>query len=171
MMAADLDRDGWWDFIFANHTTDDGSHQTPSTIVWGSRFGNHLSRVTAVPALGPHNMLTVDLGHKLTRELQETYLSSPKELSKPPSQLHVAWEAETPRSAKVQLQVRLAPARAGLEQAKWIGAKGEESFLTAPGDIAVPTAARGKWLQYRMVLGYGNGADNPRVRNVRIEFR
>ena len=27
MMAADLDRDGWWDLVFANHTTDDGSHQ------------------------------------------------------------------------------------------------------------------------------------------------
>lgn len=49
--AADLDRDGHLDLIFANHYAADGSAETASVVYWGSADGFDPARKTELPTI------------------------------------------------------------------------------------------------------------------------
>ena len=153
VVAGDFNGDGWVDLAVSNHVSQ-GDHHSRSRIFWNGPGGFSEQRRTELPTVGPHMMTGVDQGNIYTRELRETYVSEPHDAGSPAAVKKAEWEGETPYGARVEIEVRGAESREGLEHAPW----------SAPG---AGEAAR--WWQYRLTLRDG-AASSPRVTSVKLSF-
>ena len=157
-LGADFDYDGFIDLLVLNHN-DRGNHNINSYVYWGSRRGFSLREATPLPGAGPHWAQNVDIGNILTRRQEESYVSTPIALRAGVRKLRIKLDAGTPLDSRVEISVRLAPARDALEQAPWEAA--------ADGTVAV---AEGRaWLQYRALLIAGKGGASPYLTGVTIK--
>lgn len=171
MLAADLNRDGSLDLVFANHTTNEGNHELDSQILWGSERGFHGAETTWLPGLGPHNMLTVDVGNRLTRKLEEEYVSSIHRADGTFSEIQLLWDGETPHGTGLSFQVRTASSREGIAGATWLGPDGPESYAGSPGERVRAGGEAQQWVQYRVVLRTPDGGSSPLLRRVEVRLR
>lgn len=171
LQVADLNRDGILDFVFANHVSDQGDHRTNSMILWGSpgRYQG-AGKVTWLPTLGPHNMLSVDVGNRLTRQLEEEYISSSHRAHSSVNEVQLAWEGEAPRGARLLFQIRSAATQQALDTAPWQGPAGKQSYFESPGQTLRLSGGH-SWLQYRVVLTSPDGASNPVLDKVTLRYR
>jgi len=121
--------------------------------------------------LGPHNMLTVDVGNRMTRELQEEYVSSVHRAEAPFSEMQLSWEGETPHETRLLFQVRSALSPEALSSAPWLGADGEGSYTESSGVTIPALEPAHEWLQYRVVLRTPDGGNSPLLRRVEVRLR
>lgn len=171
MLAADLNGDGIVDLVFANHSDNEGNHQIDSMILWGNRQGHQGMEVTWLPALGPHNMLTVDVGNRHTRELKEEYVSSFHQEEQGFSTIRLFWEGETPHGTELLFQIRSAASREELDKASWKGPLGAESFFESSGQQLLLSGTQHFWLQYRVLLETPDGGNSPLLHKVEVQTR
>lgn len=169
-LVADLNQDGMLDVVFADHTTNQGNHRRDSRILWGSKTGLHGAEVTQIPGLGPHNMHTVDVGNRMSRALQEQYLSSVHGTEEAFSSLQLSWEGDTPHGTRLQFQVRTAKALDELANAPWQGSDGVGSYLDASGATLAALGEGQRWLQYRVVLRTPDGGNSPTLGKVEVRL-
>ena len=168
VLLDDLNRDGWIDIFVASHRNDLG-HRVDSLIYWNGPNGFSTDRVTRLPGLGPHGIVSRDRGNAYTREPEEAYTSSAHEMgSRTPSR--IGWIADVAPPLHLRFQVRYATTNLALEKAKWMGPGGEGTYFERSGaEISyVPHSAR--WLQYRAIFVSPYGCGTPRLRKVRIDF-
>jgi hypothetical protein len=176
-IVSDFNHDGFADVFFFCHRRDGspevvgsfGDHETVSRLYWGSATGFDRERYLAIPSIGVHYDVGIDLGTISNRTFTWDYVSSAWEAGRAKWQ-QLSWEAETPGRTAVRFQVRSAPTREGLAKAAWSGPGGPgSSFTTSGSDLTgVPQQA---WVQYKLVLDTFNGAASPVVRAVQIEFQ
>ncbi|MSR64302.1 MAG: hypothetical protein EXS18_00790 [Verrucomicrobiae bacterium] len=167
-VAADFNEDGWVDLAVANHKTH-GNHAGQSFVWWNGPDGFSEKRITTLPTNGPHGMLPVDPGNIMDRSAEEYYISSGYEI---PTGVHVTtirWEANIQKKTWVKGQVRFAPTRGALSQARWQGPNAGAMWFEN-GQPAGCLDPSGRWIQYRLALGAINGGNSPRVRSVQVEF-
>lgn len=171
MLAADLNRDGHLDLVFANHVTSRGDHRLDSMIIWGSANGLHGAKTTEIPNLGPHNMLTVDIGNRMTRELAEEYISSVHEAESSFSEMRLLWEGKTTHGTQLQFQARSASTREGLDEAAWLGPEGEGSYAESSGATIRVLGSGHRWVQYRAVLRTPDGGNSPLLERIEVRLQ
>jgi hypothetical protein len=173
--VSDYNGDGYVDLLFYCHRSegdvnkpgDYGDHCTDSYLYWGSAQGFSADRKHRIPSQGVHYDGGVDLGQIKNRRLEFDYLSPPHEYGQRKPR-RIEWTAQTPHRSKVRMQIRTAASESQLAQAKWAGAKGENSFYDSPGTIKVPPSDT--WIQYRAVLVSPNGGVSPALERVAISF-
>ncbi|RAV19607.1 FG-GAP repeat domain-containing protein [Paenibacillus contaminans] len=167
-MAIDFNEDGWVDLAIANHKTY-GDHVGESFIMWNGPEGFSPQRMTKLPTIGPHGMMSVDPGNILDRSPEELYVSSAHELPIGDRVTRISWEAELQPKTWVKAQLRMADSREELECAEWQGPDGTAGTWFASGQLAEHVRQPGRWLQYRLALGAVNGGNSPRVTEVSVE--
>jgi hypothetical protein len=167
-IAADFNEDGWVDLAIANHKVD-GDHVGESWVLWGGADGFSENRVTLLPTTGPHGMISLEAGNQRDRGPEEYYVSAPFELPAGARVRRISWEADLPPKTWVRAQLRFAPSREGLEEAKWQGPGGGEGWFGC-GDSAEGTRQTGRWVQYRLALGAVGGGNTPRVTEVSVAY-
>jgi len=170
IFVADLNRDGHLDLVFANHTTNQGDHRRDSQILWGSTTGLHSADVTWLPGLGPHNMHTVDIGNRMTRELREEYVSSVHRAEESFSKIQLSWEGETPHGTRLQFQIRTAQEIDELSSAPWIGSDGVGSHLNSAAVAIALTGEGHQLLQYKVIFETPHGANSPLFRRIEVRY-
>ena len=167
-IVADFNEDGWVDMAIAYHKID-GDHVGNSAVWWNGPDGFDERRITELPTLGPHGMVTADPGNIMDRGTEEHYASQPFELPEGARAASISWDAEIPAKTWVKAQLRFAEAEGGLEQARWTGPDGEASWFEdrqeVPGNIR-----QGRWLQYKLALGATNSLSTPRVTRVDVHY-
>jgi len=166
-LAADFNEDGWIDLAVANHKVD-GDHRGWSTIWWGGPNGFDEQHVTKLPSTGPHGITSIAPANQRDGGSEEYYESSPIELPENSQLTSIAWEADVPHKTWLKAQLCIANTRAGLAQARWIGATGVGSWFDKPQPV--PSGLTGRWVQYRLALGATNGVASPRVREVSLHY-
>ncbi|WP_409344256.1 FG-GAP repeat domain-containing protein [Paenibacillus sp. MBLB4367] len=167
-MAIDFDEDGWVDLAIANHKTY-GDHVGHSYVMWNGPEGFSPQRMTKLPTLGPHGMMSVDPGNIADRGAEEFYISSAHELPEGEKVTRMVWEAELQPKTWVKAQLRFAAYREELEHAAWQGPDGTVEAWFDNGQGAPGLRQTGRWVQYRLALGAVNGGNSPRVTEVRVE--
>lgn len=150
-IAADFNEDGWVDLAVAHHKTY-GSHPGYSKIWWNGPEGFSPARVTKLPTLGPHGMLAVDPGNIIDRKAEEYYLSSPFKLPENTRVKAIRWNAELQAKIWVKAQIRFAPDRELLREARWQGPPGLGAWFEN-GEEAAGIDRAGDWIQYRLAPG------------------
>jgi hypothetical protein len=168
VMEDDLNRDGWIDIVLACHRNDIG-HQVNSLIYWNGPEGFSPARVTRLPGLGPHGIVSRDRGNAYTREPEETYTSIAHEMGEQ-TPVKIQWKADVAPPLQLKFQVRWAFTKEELETAKWMGLQGEGTYFDRSGENirGVPKTAR--WLQYRAVFVSPYGCGSPKLREVRVDL-
>lgn len=166
-MVADFNEDGWTDMAIANHKIE-GDHVGDSTVWWNGPDGFDERRVTGLPTLGPHGMVTIDPGNILDRGPEEFYVSQSLALPADASPASISWEAEIPPKTWVRAQIRFAGSQTDLEAAEWTGPQGPDTWFEN-GD-PLPETAQGQWVQYRLALGATNSLGTPRVTRVDLTY-
>ena len=169
VVIADLNQDGYPDIVFSNHSLE-GNHKTNSFIYWGASDGFSPGRKTELPAVGPHNMFSVDIGNLYTRKLEEEYQSAPYHSEEELRLDRLEWRAETPFGTGVRFQVRTADSKEALEHAKWGGPGGESSYWLTSGDRMRESMKNWRWMQYRVFLTTPDGGNTPRLHEVSVFF-
>jgi hypothetical protein len=166
-MVADFNEDDWIDMAIANHKIE-GDHVGDSTVYWNGPDGFDERRVTGLPTLGPHGMVSMDPGNIMDRGPDEQYMSQPFELPADAKPSAISWEGEVPSKTWVRAQLRFADSPAGLEDAEWTGPQGQDTWFE-DGE-SLPETARGLWVQYRLALGATNSLSTPRVTSVDLTY-
>jgi hypothetical protein len=167
-VAADFNEDGWVDLAVANHKTY-GNHAGHSFVWWNGPDGFSESRITKLPTNGPHGMLPVDPGNIMDRSAEEYYVSSAHELPGHARVTTIRWEADIQKKTWANAQVRFAPTKEKLSQARWQGPNAKAAWFES-GQPAGQLDQAGRWIQYRLALGAVNGGNSPRLRSVQVEF-
>jgi hypothetical protein len=174
--ALDFDGDGWLDLLIADHRSS-GSyvepephhHTCPSLLYWGGPNGFSKDNRLEFMAVGPSGLNLRDPGNSYDRGLYEDYISSVHQINKSETPASIRWEAETPFGTAVSFQVRVADTEKEIENSKWRGPGGEDSWYTKPGSEIV--ALHGKFIQYRARLISPNDAATPYLTAVEIAFK
>jgi hypothetical protein len=166
-MIADFNEDGWTDMAIANHKIE-GDHVGDSTVWWNGPDGFDERRVTGLPTLGPHGMVTMDPGNIMDRGPEEFYTSQPFELPADAWPASISWEAEIPPKTWVKAQLRFAASPSELEAAEWIGPQGHGTWFK--NGESLPETARGRLVQYGLSLGATNSLSTPRVTRVDLIY-
>ena len=162
ILAADLNKDGYRDVVFAN-LTNGPVWAVKSDIYWGGAAGFSSSNKTGLPTIGARSVFGGEPGaasdrgakHAFTSRAMDTGLAAPTYMT-------LAFTATTPKGTTLRLQVRSASTLAGLESAKW------GAYYTAGG--AINAAHNGnRYMQYRAELtsDFGN---TPVLDKVEIKF-
>lgn len=169
-MIVDFDGDGWLDLFVACHREDGSSdeagkphtHHTESFIYWNGPGGFQPSARTALPSVGAHAQVSTDVGNVATRELAEYYISPAWVPSDERRRVRrISWEADTPHGTAVRLQLRTADSEKGLEDARWSGPAGPDTWFESPGALVPRDMVNGPWVQYRARLSTPNGGPTP----------
>jgi len=175
-IVSDFNADGWPDIFFFCHRRDGspersgefGDHATNSRLYWGGADGFKAERYLAIPTVGAHYDVGVDLGDIRSRRFVWDYVSAPKEAAGR-TWRQLTWTAHTPGRTAVRFQVRTAPSSRALAQATWQGPGGSGTFFTTSGaDLGVIN--QDGWIQYRIELDTFNGAASPVIEAVQIDF-
>ena len=166
--AVDISGNGYLDLLTVCHRNDLG-HQVDSLLFWNGPDGISLDRVTRIPGLGPHLSSPRDFGNAFTREPLESYVSPAFDM-RGRHPVRLGWQAETPGSTAVRLQLRWAPSEDQLGAAPWQGPAGEDSFYDRPGAALRGLQGKQGWLQYRATLVSPNGSRSARLHEVRVDF-
>lgn len=169
VLQDDLNRDGWIDIMLACHRNDLG-HQVDSLIYWNGPKGFSPTRVTRLPGLGPHGIVSRDRGNAYTREPEETYTSPAYNMGEQ-TPTRINWKVDVAPPLQLKFQLRSAATKGELENAKWVGSRGEGTYFERSGEDlrGIPQAAR--WLQYRALFVSPYGCGSPRLREVRIDLK
>jgi len=177
-IVSDFNFDGYPDVFFFCHRKDGspdeigqfGDHHTNSRLFWNGSQGFRPDNYLAIPSVGAHYDMGVDIGNIRDRSLTFDYMSSPRDCEgKRPSALR--WDAQLPPRTALKFQLRSAATREALRNAAWTGPDGLNSFYTAPGPVkGLKGLPEGAWLQYRAVFDTFNGANSPVLDTVEITF-
>jgi len=154
----DLNEDAYPEIIVHNHLKD-GRHTINSYIYWSRAGRFDRDDRTELPTLGPHFTMMTDAGNLYTRKLEETYVSAPIELAAGLQPKRLTWEGEEPHGAKLQFQVRSAAEAKELDQAEW----------QPVNDGKLETAAKDRWMQYRVLFTSPDAAAWPVLKSVHIQ--
>ena len=176
-VVSDFDFDGHTDLFFWCHRRDGsheeigkfGDHETNSFLYFGSPDGFSTKRRQGILGKGVHYDIGTDIGHIRDRGFEFDYVSSPKKVDGKQHVAHIDWDAETPGSTSVRFQLRSASSPKGLQRAPWLGPRGKDTYFTNPSNVK-ESDFPGGFVQYRAVLDTVNGAESPRLREVRITF-
>lgn len=163
VIAADFNRDGHKDLLFACHSKD-GNHRNDSYLYWGGLDGFSPGRRLLIPGKGPHLFNLTDIGNVHDRTDRYDYISEPIE-GDGSAWSSISWKAETPFRTRVEFQVRSARTQKELESAEWKGASGPDSVYSRPGPLQ---AADGRWLQFKATLVSPDDANTPVLRSVTV---
>jgi len=125
-IAADFSEDGWVDLAVANHKTC-GNHPGRSTVWWNGSNGFFEERVTLLPFIGPHGMLTVEPGNIMDRGPEEYCISVARQLPHGAKVKKIEWAVDLPSKTYVRAQIRFAKNPEDLEKAAWQDLQGEGS--------------------------------------------
>jgi hypothetical protein len=175
-IVSDFNRDGYQDVFFFCHRHDGsydeigkfGDHHTNSVIYWGSSEGFDEKKHHEIPSVGVHYDVGIDLGHIINRQFVYEYISSPYQTGdKAASKIN--WEADTPHKSKIKLQLRFASTEGDLDNQKWVGPNGPDSFYSIPG-TEINNLSQKDWIQYRVLFDTDNGAYTPVLHSVEIQF-
>ena len=174
--VSDYNQDGFPDLLLYCHRSEGdpnkpgkyGEHCTDSYLYWGSSKGFDVNRKLLIPGEGVHYDGGIDLGNIKDRSLKFDYIS-PAHQYGDRSGKRIEWQAQTPHGSRIRMQVRTASDETSLEQAKWVGPKGEESFYESSG-ARLATPAGDSWIQYRAILVSPNGGVSPVLEQVSIHF-
>lgn len=161
-LVLDLNEDSWPDIVFANHNRNN-DHHTDSMIYWGSAEGFSPSRVTWLPAVGPHQMADADAGNLMTRKMEETYVSPPIDLGDVPREIAVSWQAETPRKTALEVSMRVSNSRESLAKTDW-GEPLSNGQKISPKEL-------GRFAQYKVAFQSATGAAQARLLALKIHTR
>lgn len=176
-LVSDFNRDGFQDVFFYCHRADGsfdeigkfGDHHTYSLLYWGGQEGFGPGNKLALPTIGVHYDVGIDLGHVRDRGFIYEYVSSPYNSGeKQPNSIR--WIAESPNQSSVKFQLRSANSEEDLAQAAWIGPEGKDSYYKVSGDL-IGKLKSGKWIQYRILIDTDNGAYSPIIDMVEISFK
>ena len=167
-VVADFNEDGWVDIAVANHKIE-GDHVGNSAVYWNGPDGFDERRVTELPTLGPHGMVTVDPGNIMDRGPEEYYVSEPFELPPNVTVTSISWSADVPAKTWVMAQLRSAASEGELASSEWAAADGADSWLESGRQLPLGPV-RGPWVQYRLALGATNGVSSPRVTRVDVAW-
>lgn len=165
--TVDLNGDGYPEIIVHNHVKD-GRHTGPSYIYWNGPNGFDRDRRTELPAFGPHFTQQVDPGNLYTRKLEEEYISAPLEMPPAAHLNRLTWKGEELHGSKLKFQVRSAPDKQSLVQAKWTGSDGPGSFYQQSGTALQGIEDHDRWIQYRVLFTSSHGAAWPEL--TQVEF-
>jgi len=166
--AGDLNGNGWPDLVVANHKVW-GDHSGYSEIWWNGPDGFSPDRTTRLPTSGPHGISAVEPGNIADRGPEETFVSTPERCEQSATVVGVRWQAVTPPGTYVRAQVRAAARREELDELPWLGPEGPGTWFACCDNVRSGTI-RGRWLQYRLVLGAVNSCGTPRVTAVEILY-
>jgi len=172
----DYDGDGWLDALVADHRKS-GSyfepephrHVCPSLLYWGGPQGFSKANRSEFMAVGPSGLSLRDPGNSFDRGLYEDYFSSIHEMRDGELPASIKWEAETPFGTAVHFQIRAADSEKEMENAKWQGPEGENSWFTTSGSEI--KSLKASFVQYRARLITPNGAATPYLTSVEIAFK
>jgi hypothetical protein len=167
-IAADFDENGFIDLAVASHRAY-GNHVALSQVWWNGPEGFSEQRITELPTLGPHGMLTAPVGNIMDRGNEEFYISNAHRMSADTRVSAIRWQADCPPKTWVHAQLRFAETAEGLEQARWQGPSDSRPWFDS-GDSARNLRPQGPWMQYRLALGALNAGCTPRVRQVVVHF-
>jgi hypothetical protein len=176
-IVSDFNRDGHQDIFFFCHRHDGsygqigkfGDHHTNSKIYWGSSDGFDEKKFLEIPSVGVHYDVGIDLGHIVDRGFVYEYISSKYQTGQK-SASKISWEADTPVKSSVKFQLRSANSADSLDQAKWYGPNGSDSFYSVSGS-EIKNLAKKEWIQYRILFDTDNGAYSPILHSVEIQFK
>lgn len=173
-LVSDFNFDGYLDVFFFCHRQDGspnevgkfGDHKTNSRLFWGAPQGFRRDNYLAIPSIGAHYDVGVDLGSIRDRSLIAEYVSSSFDCGeKRPAAIR--WQASLPPRTALRFQLRAAAQAEDLPNAAWTGPEGTDSFYTVSG-TPVQNLLEGAWLQYRALFDTGNGANSPVLDSVEI---
>ncbi len=167
-IAADFNEDGWVDLAVAHHKTY-GNHTGTSNVWWNGPNGFSEERVTRLPSLGPHGMLTASAVNIMDGTEEEYYTSSPHYAGDCVRLTGIEWEAELQPKTWVRAQVRSAESKDDLSNALWQGPGGPGTWFEA-GTDTFSADHSGQWIQYRLALGARNSGNSPRVTRVSVRY-
>ena len=167
-MAADLSENGWVDLVVTNHKVF-GDHKGYSEIWWNGPNGLNTERTTPLPTIGGRGPTLVNPGNILDRGPEEFYTSKAVDLERDIEVSGLTWKAETPAKTWIKGQIRTGSDRETLENASWVGPAGPDSWWEGDG-MSRGIRLKGRWVQYRLVLGATNSVATPRVREVSVHF-
>ena len=175
-IISDFNFDGFNDLFFYCHRKDGspdetgnfGDHKTNSRLYWGSAKGFDSDAYLAIPTIGVHYDVGVDLGHIVDRSLSWVYISSRHETGDR-NWNSLKWAARTPGETGLRFQVRSAPDSDSLNHAPWQGPSGTDSFFSK-SDSDLSSISMHRWIQYKVVFDTVNGAASPVLDSVEVEF-
>ncbi|MBO9607735.1 MAG: VCBS repeat-containing protein [Paenibacillaceae bacterium] len=116
-MAIDFNEDGRVDLAIANHKTY-GDHVGYSYTMWNGPEGFAPNRMTKLPTMGLHGMMSVDPGNIADRGTEEFYISSAYELPAGEQIDSIGWDAELQPKTRVRAQLHFADSGEALEQSR-----------------------------------------------------
>jgi len=175
-LVSDFNFDGYPDVFFYCHRKDGsadaigqfGDHQVDSRLYWGGPQGFRGDNYLAIPSIGAHYDVGVDLGNIRDRSFIFDYVSSPHNCNgKRP--VAVRWDAYLPPRTSLKFQLRSAATKEALPNAVWMGPEGPSSLYTV-SESRVQSLPEGAWLQYRAVFDTFNGANSPVLDTVEVTF-
>jgi hypothetical protein len=175
-IVSDFNRDGYQDIFFFCHRHDGsydktgkfGDHRTNSKIYWGSSAGFDDNNFLAIPSIGVHYDVGIDLGHIVDRTFIYEYISSPYQTGNK-KVYKINWQADTPFKSTVKFQLRSAISKDELDQAIWRGPEGLDSYYSVSGS-ELKDLEKNDWIQYRVLFDTDNGAYSPVLYSVEIHF-
>ena len=154
------------DLIVAGHRAY-GSHRTDVAIWWNGPEGFREENRSFLPCLGPHDLVSVDLGNQLDRGPEEFFVSAPVDLGAVQTVSGIAWEAAIPGKTWVHATLRAADTLEDLKQIPFVGPdQTEKSYYE---NQAAVHGIRGRYVQYRLALGAINNIGTPRITSVTLE--
>jgi len=148
-MAADFNEDGYIDLALANHKVD-GDHTGYSSVWWNGPEGFNIKNQTHLPSLGPHGMISTNMGNIMNRSGDEHYISEAFKMDEDCTVSFVKVEAEIPEKTSVTATVRV-------NGGEW----------TEPYGVKLKT---GDTLEYRLCLHAYNCLRTPRITKVTVDF-
>ncbi len=167
-MALDFNNDGFIDLAVSNHKTY-GDHKGYSQIWYNSKDGFKEENIKWLPTNGPHGLMAVDAGNIMDRSPEEIYISNIKELEWNSTIKAISWEAVIYPLTWVRCQIRCADGKEGIENAKWYGPEGVDTWFETGGELK-NVCLKGNFVQYKLALGAKNGGNSPVVTSVTVEY-
>jgi len=174
-LAADLDRDGFLDIVFAsNYITK--THKLNSLVYWGAKGGIFNKKApTGLPTLGPGFVVASDPGSVYDRKPVQTFTSRVLDSGQSlPTYKVLSWKATIPNSnTSLKLQLRSASSPVGLQSAPWHGPASKTDFyvVSQASTSATINGTHGgdRFIQYRATLSHDFGS-TPVLDRVQISY-
>ncbi len=169
IQIGDFNEDGWPDIAFSNHIRQ-GDHRTRSRIYWGSARGFDRRRVSVLPTLGPHQMMTTDMGNLYDRRLVEVFASRIVRVDPSLVLQSLMWKAECPPTTALRFQIRAGATPEALREAAWWGPGGPKTFFTESPARLDDLPLSGPYFQYRVWFELSPTGRGPRLDRVELTF-
>lgn len=168
-LACDINEDGYTDLIVSNHRIY-GSHRTETAIWWNGPNGFNEERRDFLPCLGPHDMVSIDVGNIFDRGSEEYYTSSIIEVKEGDSLHKIGWEADIPKKTWIKAKIRTADNKEELNCKPFIGPDRTEKSYYRDGDVIELSSKKCRYVQYTLALGAVNSINTPRIYSVFFEI-